>query len=151
MISSRRLQCICLTGRQRTDIGIEIIDAADAVRADILEAGAAQHSIATTSQRETLFPSAHIHSPGVGSSLSFEALGVASRRHSDGPSGGQESDYEDGVGDCVCAVGAALEEVACRVVCGLHGGVGGVAGSEFQGGAVPVDELVGLDVIAHGC
>jgi hypothetical protein len=36
--ASRRLECLWLTGRQSADIGIEVVDAAYAVCADVLQA-----------------------------------------------------------------------------------------------------------------
>jgi len=76
--ASRRLECVRLTSGQSTDIGVEVVDTANAVCADVLQACATQDSGATPSQRKALLPSSHIHSPCVCASCANKSLGVAS-------------------------------------------------------------------------
>jgi len=76
--ASRRLECVWLTGGESADVGIEVVDTADAVCADVLQACATQDSGAPTSQRKALRSCPHIHSPCVCASLAIEGLAVAS-------------------------------------------------------------------------
>ena len=146
----RRTQGIRFPGRQRTDIGVEIVDAADAVGADVPGAGTAQDRVATARQGKLLLAGAHVHGVGSRACLGREGFAVATRCDFDGSGFFQQGYDEDGIREGVCAVGATLEEVFARAADGLHCVVGCVAVGRFQGRAIPVDELVFVDMLVHG-
>lgn len=73
----RRPQGIRLPGRQSADIGVEVVDAADAVGADVPGAGTAQNGVATARQGKLLLAGAHVHGVGIRACLGREGFAVA--------------------------------------------------------------------------
>ena len=146
----RRTQGIGLPGRQSADIGVEVVHAADAVGADVPGAGPAQDRVATARQGKLLLAGAHVHGVGIRACRGREGFAVATGRQFDGSGFFQQGDDEDGIREGVCAVGATLEEVFAGAADGLHCIVGRVAVGRFQGRAIPVDELVFVDMLVHG-
>lgn len=138
---------------QGTHVGVEVVDATDAVFLDRLQTRPAQHRLGTARQRELLLAGSHVDLERVDAGFGLERLGVVARRHGEGGVSREHGHDKDRVGEFLVAVGLADEVVAATVVgaAAAIGIVGGVTLGGTQVRPVPVDDLVlGDKVIRRG-
>lgn len=131
----------------RADVGVEVVDTAGADVGDVHERGGRQDVLAATRHGKGLLAEASGDGEDVGSSRGTEALRVATRGNGKSASGLEESDGVDDVVHVLPAVGNTLKVVAAGVVGRVvRGGVGSITVESLQVTAVPVDNLLVLDV-----
>ena len=106
--------------------------------------------MAVPCQGERLLACSHGYFESISAGVRGEGLAVASGGHGDCACRFQERDNKDGVGHGVVAIGFADEVVWVGAWAGVFAGVGRVARCGFEGGTVPVDQLVGFDMSVYG-
>lgn len=138
------------SSRESSDVGVEVVDTAGADVGDVHQRGAGQDVLAVAVDNKALLAETGRDSEDVGTSRGVEGLGVATRGDAQGGGRLEESDNVDIVVHGLVAVGNTLKVVAAVVVGGsASGGVGSIAVEGLQVTAVPVDNLLSLDVVGN--
>lgn len=142
---------VVLAGGDGADVGVEVVQTAGADVGDVHEGGGVEDGAAAALEGEVLLADAGGDGEDVSTGRGLLVLGLAARGDGDGAGALEEGNDVDDVVHGLPAVGAALKVVARLVVGGTaRGGIGGVAVERAQSTAVPVDDLVLLDVVVDG-
>ena len=142
---------VVLAGWDGADVGVEVVQTAGADVGDVHEGGGVEDGAAAALEGEVLLANTSGDGEDVSASGGLLVLGLAAGGDGDGTGALEEGDDVDDVVHGLPAVGTALEVVAGLVVGGTaRGGIGRVAVEGAQSTAVPVDDLVLLDVVVDG-
>lgn len=130
------------------DVSVEVVETARADVGNVHEGGLLHDSRATAGKSKLLLADAGRHGEDVSAGGGVLGLGLAARGDGDGTGRLEEGGDVDDVGHGLPAVGTALKVVTGAVVGGAAGGgVGGIAVEAGEGAAVPVDNLLVVNVV----
>ena len=134
--------------RDSANISIEVVKTAGADIGDIHERGLSVYGLSTTRNGEDLLSKGSINFDEVGTSSESLSDSVATGLDNDISLGGQEGNNVDSVVHGLVTIGQTLK-VVTGIVVGRSSGssVGSITVEGLEVSAVPVDELIILDVV----